>query len=397
MTSDRGRAGFVDRPPPESGSRGSVFFRHRDRRWERHGKTGNVFHVTDAAERRSPLLLVTSLILAALLLALALRGIHWHETFEAIRRSRLNLILLSALALTLSYVARGLRWQTLIRAQTPLATRMAFWTTMISYLANNILPARAGDVLRPIVTSRVVKTSVSFALAAVFLERIADILMVVAMSVGASLSLGPIPLWLRNVTRGFAVAGVAGVIGLFIVVRMERSLGNVVFRLPIPDVARSKISSIAQQFLIGFRTLNHPRTAFRFVALTALIWLLDVVTGMVIAWAMHLSVSWAEMTLLLVALSLASALPSTPGNIGVFPFIAMSVLVPFGLSRSIALAYILVFQVVTYVVESAWGGIGLWRITVALARAAETRVSPASGEPRNAADVWSDGAIADPT
>ncbi len=362
----------------------------------RRGKTSSIFRITDEIERRSPSLLIASLILAAFLLAFALRGIHWHETFAAIRQSRLDLLLLSALALTLSYFARGLRWQILIEAQTSIATLMAFWTTMISYLANNVLPARAGDVLRPIVTSRVVRTSVSFALAAVFLERIADILIVVAMSVGASLSLGPIPSWLRNAIRGFAVAGFAGAVGLLILARMERRLGGIVSRLPIPDVARSKVRSIVQQFLLGVRALDHPRTALRFVALTALIWLLDVVTGMAIAWAMHLSVSWAAMTLLLVALSLASALPSTPGNIGVFPFVAISVLVPFGLSRSVAFAYILVFQVVTYIVESAWGGIGLWRITVAHARIPETLIAPAGGESPNPADVWGERVVADP-
>ncbi len=352
-----------------------------------------MFHVADTTERRSPLLLLTSLVLAGLLLALALRGIHWHETFGAIRQSRFNLILLSALTLTLSYGARGVRWQLLIEAQAPISVLMAFWTTMIGYLANNVLPARAGDVLRPIVTSRVVRTSVSFALAAVFLERIADILMLVVMSVGASLSLGPIPTWLRNATRGFAMAGFAGAVGLLILARMERSLGDVVSRLPLPDVARSKARSILQQFLLGLRALDHPRSALRFVALTVLIWLLDVVTGMAIAWAMHLSVSWAEMTLLLVALSLASALPSTPGNIGVFPFVAISVLVPFGLSRSVAFAYILVFQAVTYIVESAWGGIGLWRITIAHAR---IPISPAGDEQMNPADVWGERVVADP-
>ncbi len=377
VTTGSDRPGFVDSPPPEREGRTPAFVRDGEQRLAGRRKTGGMLHVADTNERRSPLLLIVSFVLAALLLALALRGIHWHETFAAIRQSRLNLILLSSLALTFSYFARGVRWRLLIEAQTPIATLMAFWTTMISYLANNVLPARAGDLLRPIATSRVVKTSVSFALAAVFLERIADILLLVAMSAAASFSLGVISLWLRNVTQVFAVAGLVGAGGFLLLARMERTLGGVVSRLPIPDVARSKVSSILQQFLLGLRALDHPRTAFRFVALTMVIWLLDVVTGMAIAWGMHLSLSWSEMTILLVALSLASALPSTPGNIGVFPFVAVSVLVPFGFSRSIAFAYILVFQVVTYVVESMWGGIGLWRISVALARLPEPVFSSA--------------------
>jgi len=48
--------------------------------------------------------------------------------------------------------------------------------------------------------------------------------------------------------------------------------------------------------------------------------------------------------LLIAALGLGSALPSTPGYIGIYQFVAVTVLVPFGFSRSDAIAYILVAQ-----------------------------------------------------
>jgi hypothetical protein len=66
--------------------------------------------------------------------------------------------------------------------------------------------------------------------------------------------------------------------------------------------------------------------------------------------------------ILLSALGLSSAIPSTPGYVGVYQFVAVTVLVPFGFSRAEALAFILISQVLNYLVVSFWGLIGLWQV-----------------------------------
>ena len=65
--------------------------------------------------------------------------------------------------------------------------------------------------------------------------------------------------------------------------------------------------------------------------------------------------------LLLAGLGLGSALPSTPGYIGIYQFVAVRVLTPFGFSRTDAIAYILVAQALMYIVIGVWGALGLWR------------------------------------
>ncbi len=66
--------------------------------------------------------------------------------------------------------------------------------------------------------------------------------------------------------------------------------------------------------------------------------------------------------ILLAALGLSSAIPSTPGYVGVYQFVAVTILVPFGFLRSEALAYILISQVVGYLQYGFWGLLGLWQI-----------------------------------
>jgi hypothetical protein len=59
--------------------------------------------------------------------------------------------------------------------------------------------------------------------------------------------------------------------------------------------------------------------------------------------------------LLLTGLGLGSALPSTPGYVGIYQFVAVTVLVPLGIAKAPALAYILLVQASGYVVTLLLG------------------------------------------
>jgi uncharacterized membrane protein YbhN (UPF0104 family) len=65
---------------------------------------------------------------------------------------------------------------------------------------------------------------------------------------------------------------------------------------------------------------------------------------------------------------LGSALPSTPGSLGVYQFVTITVLAPFGFSRSDALAYALIGQGVNYVVVTSLGLLGIWRYNLRTGR-----------------------------
>jgi uncharacterized membrane protein YbhN (UPF0104 family) len=72
-----------------------------------------------------------------------------------------------------------------------------------------------------------------------------------------------------------------------------------------------------------------------------------------------MQMSLAIALLLIVGLGLGSALPSTPGYIGIFQFVAVTVLIPFHYTRAAAIAFILVAQAGGLVVTGVLGSIGL--------------------------------------
>ncbi|NJP07774.1 MAG: hypothetical protein HC837_20230 [Chloroflexaceae bacterium] len=80
------------------------------------------------------------------------------------------------------------------------------------------------------------------------------------------------------------------------------------------------------------------------------------------AYALNLTLTLPQSLLLLAALGLASAAPSTPGYVGIYQFVAVTVLPAFDFSRSEALAYILTFQAISLVIVLVWGFVGLWQL-----------------------------------
>ncbi|MHC1732040.1 MAG: lysylphosphatidylglycerol synthase domain-containing protein [Bacteroidales bacterium] len=75
--------------------------------------------------------------------------------------------------------------------------------------------------------------------------------------------------------------------------------------------------------------------------------------------AFNLTLSIPQAFILLAALGLSSAIPSTPGYVGVYQIVAVAVLVPLGFRQEDALVYILAYQAFNYILVGVWGGIGV--------------------------------------
>jgi uncharacterized membrane protein YbhN (UPF0104 family) len=117
---------------------------------------------------------------------------------------------------------------------------------------------------------------------------------------------------------------------------------------------------LTEQILLGLRAFHHWGRLAGFIALTAVIWTSDALAVTVGAHALGFEVRFPVAMLLLTAMGLGSALPSTPGYVGVYQFAAVTALTPFGVSRDAALAYILVAQVIGYVLVIVWGLPGMY-------------------------------------
>jgi hypothetical protein len=152
-------------------------------------------------------------------------------------------------------------------------------------------------------------------------------------------------------------------IGMIIALpRLQVQLTRILFALswPGPD-GKARLISLLEKFLLGLRSLSSFRQAVAFTLLTLLIWGMDGLGMVFLAWTFSLEISLSQAMVLLAGLGLASTIPSTPGSVGIYQFVAILILEPMGYNREMALAFILVAQAVGYLVVLTWGGLATLR------------------------------------
>jgi len=198
-------------------------------------------------------------------------------------------------------------------------------------------------------------------LPAAFSQRVADAVALVAISAVVLLTLPAPPGWLASAARPFAILGLLGALVIAVLPFLGSVGRTAIGRAPLPHALRPRLIAAMDQALRGMRAFHNPRRLSGFLALTLLIWYLDALGTVIIGAALGFPISISVALLLITGLSLGSALPSTPGYVGIYQFVAVTVLTPFGFSRTDAIAYILVAQAMMYVVIGFWGSLGLLR------------------------------------
>lgn len=302
-----------------------------------------------------------ALLLAGLLLYYSLRGIEWAQVWQVLARASWWFVGLALLVNTLSLFLRAYRWRVLLLSQGQVSVGSAFWATAAGYFGNNFLPARAGEVVRTMMISSSAGLGRTFVLTTALTERLADAITLVIISSVVLLTLPVRPGWFDRAARPFAILGFAGALAILVIPKLESLWHRILLRFPIPHGIRDKLIRVLEQIHIGLRTFHDWQRLSAFVAITLVIWMLDAIATLIGMHALGLSTTLPIALLLITGLGLGSALPSTPGYVGIYQFVAVSVLTPFGFSRTNAIAYILLAQALQYVLITFWGLIALAR------------------------------------
>lgn len=303
---------------------------------------------------------VASILVSGVLLYYALRGVEWHRVWNIITHADLRYIAAAVALTTWSFFARSLRWRILLNAEGRFRVSTVFWANMAGYLGNSFLPARAGEVVRSVLISGQSKLSKTYVLTTALSERMMDVIALVLWSSIVLLGVNPKPAWMRDLSGGMAIVATAGAVFVVVVPHTGGLLETILKRIPLPAPLRTVLLKLVEQILLGVRAFHDWRRLAGFAAFTVVIWVTDATATMIGAYALGLHVSFPVAMLLLTGMGLGSALPSTPGYVGVFQYVAVTVLTPFGISRDGALAYILVAQVLSYVLVLIWGLPGLY-------------------------------------
>jgi hypothetical protein len=322
---------------------------------------------------------VVSLVPAILITAggiyFALRGIELDAVGESLAAGDYRTLPPALLLLALGVCLRVVRWQLLFSPATRPAFRPAAEALLIGHFFNNVLPARAGEIIRIVALHARSATSRAETLATIVVERTFDVLALLALFF-ATLAWLPHVSWVRAaavLAIGISAALAAAVLALARYGgRPLRFVVRPLARLPFFSLVR--VDTAADSLVRGVAALRDARMGLASFSLTVASWLVFSASFWLVAIGFDSELPPSAGILIVVATGLALALPSGPAALGVFEAAVVLALTAYGLSRSDALSAALVlhaFSVVPFlaagaVVLVARGGIGpglgVWRL-----------------------------------
>lgn len=301
-----------------------------------------------ARHRRAGLLAV-GIASSAFFLWLVLREADLDAVWRALQDADIGEVLLAAVVIQAVYVAQAGRWR--LVADTLLLSVWRFYALVLAGIgANNVLPLRIGDLLRArwLATSAEIPTG--RALGAVFRDRACDVLtLVVALAV--ALPIVGDPTWVRRIVLGGAVLLVALallVAGAAVYVRI-RPRARRASRGRIRRLLRDAIDEVASP--IGRRRLVLA------LALSAVAWGAWAIAASLICRSLGFSLSPAELVFVTAVINLGVVIPSSPGFIGTYQWLAVSALGVVAIDGDLAIAFSLLMQAVWFVPTTVVGGV----------------------------------------
>ena len=321
----------------------------------------------DTARGRHALSAALGIAISVGLLWWALRGVSITEVLRRIEGAHLAPLALAVVIATLTFPLRLIRWRLLLRDEQGRPYRVIpLWHAIaLGFTANNLLPLRAGELIRAYTAARLAPARFSTVLSSVAVERIFDALAVVALLTLALLSPDLPPNLtvggqsVAHLARAGAIAGVAGLLMATLVVAAPLTAERLVRRLlPFPRIA-SRIVSVLEGVRQGLVVLRTPARLAGVVVWSLVLWLVNALGYYVAFAAFDIPVSYLGALLLQGLLILGISVPSTPGFFGPFEAVIVAVLALYGVPKDVAFSYAIAFHITSFIPITL---LGLWSL-----------------------------------
>jgi len=265
-------------------------------------------------------------ILAIALLAWFLRGANLASVWSYVRDARTDLMVLSFIFMATTYWSRAIRWRYLLAPIGPTRFRTVFRAGVIGFAALALLPARAGDLLRPYLVAKQDGLPFSAAFATIVMERVLDLIAVLALMaiyVWGFADRAALPPHLLRPIQLSAAFGTAAAVALlaisWILASHPERIGSIVLVLGrvLPQRIAIRLSEIAAAFSSGFAVARSPRGLLLSLLWSFPLWLAIAAETWAITVALGIRMPFTGAFLLQAMLVVGVAVP-TPGGVGSF-------------------------------------------------------------------------------
>ncbi len=265
--------------------------------------------------------------LALALLVWFLRHANLSSVWGELQRGRMDFLFYALLATGSTYLLRAFRWQYLLLPLGRPHFLQCLKATVIGFAASTLLPARAGEVIRPYLLAKHEGFSATATFASIVIERLLDMLAVLFLFASfvvffaAGLTTTD-PSVYTALKVGGVTAFAATLVGLVIMMvlaghpeRLERWALKIERVLPA-RMARA-VAGVVRAFVEGLAVVRQPRRMAVAMLLSFPLWLSIAVGIWSTSRAFHIEMSYPGSFLMMTILVVGVAVP-TPGAIGGF-------------------------------------------------------------------------------
>lgn len=258
------------------------------------------------------------------------------------------------------YVIRGFRWVILLSPVKKCTFKSLFPTLIIGFMANNVLPARAGEFVRAHLNGKKENISRSASFATIVLERLFDGLTMIIL-LWAALGFGHLPVQEQSMPAAIQhaidfspyVFGAAFLFLFALLLFKETAVKFITyFTAKAPRKLRDPLEKITHTFFDGLKILKNARQSLIVLFASLAAWSCEFITYYFLACGMGIApnpLTLGSAALMMAIVNLGILIPNAPGGIGLFEFIGVALLIPFKLTKEIAVGYMFLVHFVVLV------------------------------------------------
>ncbi len=287
---------------------------------------------------------------------------------QALGRANYVFILPAAVLYFVGGWFRAVRWHYLMAPVKRVSLRQLFSAVVIGYMANDVLPLRAGELVRAYILGEKERLPKAAVLGTIAMERTFDGLTLLFLMLVVSLFTPLVP-WLQDIARIMTVLFVGAFVFLAVIVSSEQRAQRLAGLLLgfLPYARRQQGSGLVSSFLSGLKVVRSPGKLAAVFGSSVMAWLIEATIFYIVTFAFDLKLTFPVLVLATATANLAITLPSSQGGIGPFEFFAAQTIVLFGADVNAATAYAVVLHAVILLPVTVLGFVYLWLENLSLA------------------------------
>jgi uncharacterized protein (TIRG00374 family) len=298
--------------------------------------------------------------IASFFIWLCLKNIDFNLLLTICSEANISLIACATVLFFVGYSCRIERWRLmLVRDNTNLKWSECILPFITSIATNNVVPFRAGDLLRAFGFNDKLGVSAATSITSLLVERLLDLLMVMMFLAIALASFDLESTSIVGVGRNFLVACVILILALLLFPNLIKpitfKINSILCRM-LPRIGLLISKELSKIFLALEHTSN-KNTMIKLIVWSFLSWLLEGLVFWFVAFSIPTISNDLGAWIALPLGTLATILPSTPGYVGTFDYFTAHAMTSVGNSLPSSTVYAFMVHTVLWLPPTIFGGL----------------------------------------